>query len=63
MAITMVALRRERMDRALKTIKRVALTFGYDFKRFVVIVTANFAACHGSSPHVRWINGPALGIT
>jgi hypothetical protein len=36
----------EAVDRALKTVEHVALAPGDDFKRAVVVVTANFTASH-----------------
>jgi magnesium transporter len=38
------------VDRALEAVERVCFTFGDNLKRFFVIVAADFAACHGSSP-------------
>src|SRR3954467_7142659 len=49
-AIAVVAFGRQRVDRALETVERVTFTLGDDLERFLVIVAADFAACHGSSP-------------
>jgi hypothetical protein len=45
-AIAVWANRRERVDCALEAIKDVALSIHNDFKRFVIIVLANFASRH-----------------
>ena len=37
---------REQMNRAFEAVERVALALRDDFERLVVIVSANFAACH-----------------
>jgi hypothetical protein len=49
-AIAVVAFGRQRVDRALETVKRVTYTIGDDLERFLVVVAADFAACHGRSP-------------
>lgn len=41
---TVVALRRERMNRALEAIERVRSSVGDDFESLVVIVSTNFTA-------------------
>jgi hypothetical protein len=48
MAIAVVALRRQCVNRALKAVKNVLslLTVDRDFKRFFVFISTNFAACH-----------------
>ena len=46
LAVAMIALRRQRVNRAFKAIKIVGDARYYDFQRFVVVITANFTACH-----------------
>lgn len=60
-AITVVALRRERVDRAFETVERMALTVSDDLKRLVVIVPANFTPHHGSLSFARVRDGPKNG--
>src|SRR4051794_2390003 len=54
-AIAVMAFRRQRVDRALETVERVTFTLRDDLERFFVVVAAYFAACHGSSPHKRFV--------
>jgi hypothetical protein len=46
----MLALRRERFDRAFKTVKRMRLPVKSDLQRLVVIISANFAFWHNKNP-------------
>jgi hypothetical protein len=46
LAIAMIALWRESVDRALKAIKEMGFTIPDDFDGFVVIISANFALNH-----------------
>jgi hypothetical protein len=48
-AIAVGTLGRQCVDRALEAVERMALALGNNLERFVIIVSANFAACHGSS--------------
>jgi hypothetical protein len=41
--------RREPVNRALKAVKRVGDSGGHDLKREMVVVTTDFALCHGQS--------------
>lgn len=45
-AAAMSANGREPVNRALKTIENVPVARRYNFKRQIIIVTANFALCH-----------------
>jgi hypothetical protein len=49
-AIAMGALRRQCVYSAFKAVECVALAVGDDFKRFVVVVAANFTNGHGYAP-------------
>jgi hypothetical protein len=49
-AIAVLATRRQSLDRTLETIKSMRLAGDHNVKRFVVIITTNFAAAHGISP-------------
>jgi hypothetical protein len=51
-AIAMSAFGRERVDRAFEAVECVGVALDDDVERFVVIVSANLAACHGISPRL-----------
>jgi hypothetical protein len=48
LAFAMDALGRKRMDGTFETVERVARALHANFKRLVVIISTDFAACHGS---------------
>jgi hypothetical protein len=49
-APAMLASRRQRMNRAFKAVKDMALPAHHHFKALVVVVSANFTLCHKNSP-------------
>jgi hypothetical protein len=52
-AIAMFALWRERMNRTLEAVERVALAAQLHFEGFVIVISAHFATCHGFILHSR----------
>jgi hypothetical protein len=49
--IAMFALRRERVDRTLKAVERVAPAAQLHFEGFVIVISTDFTACHGFVLH------------
>jgi hypothetical protein len=54
-AVTVLAVWREGVNGAFETVEDVSLSSHNDFKRLVVLVSADFALAHFETPSLHWL--------